>query len=865
MQRQSGGLSRRSLGRSCHGFEELPSPSSAWASSPLHGFASLLSCLEERFPRGLEGEAETETQTLPSGSQEEELEEESTESVVEPEPEPMKEEFDGVLTEDAIAETLHNLGRSAPGTEYVFLNLSLSDHALSDVTVLCKYVHLQKLDLSHNKINDLSCVSHMPYLLELDVSHNELTTYFDFIPPKNLQVVNFSYNMISEMKDLSAYQALTTLILDSILFGEWSFWRKEGFCRELVQHNNDIMEIQGLENCHSLTYLSLANNKIGVISGLQNLPIKTLCLKSNQIEKAIGLEDLKVLRVLDLSGNQISSLEGLEEHNLLEEINLEENQIAELGELEYIENLPILRVFNLLKNPVQEHKDYWLLVIFMLLRLSELDHKKITVQEKVAAVNKYDPPPEVVAAQDHMTHIMYSMMQPQRIFDSTLPSLDAPYPMLVLTGPLASWKRELCHRLCRKFNNYFRYRYIFSPCHTTRDPYFGEENRLDYYFVSEEEFDKMVHAGKFIATFKYSGYYYGLGRDTIESIAREGLATCVHLEIEGVRSLKNSYFEPRYILLIPINKDKYEGHLRRTGLFSRPEIEEAVQRVDMYVSVNQDFPGFFDAVINVDDYNEAFTELSRLIEEFLGLRQPSESETPVSVSNSNLLSAPSQTSSVKKAASIIKGTDGVAPSPTPNEFLDSSARNYSSRISAKLEAQKTPVEEASLQRRQQTARQGLAGKAVSSYSQLFQRDLAGTPVPSIASPRFLEPTSHGAPVLLSGPTLSPDRGFQSASPDQSSKESRTTTGLSVLSPGTFSTSSSSGRTPVAFSIPSAEDTSGEQTERRELDLPVKSAEKKPSKAKSSSPSIHHHITVRPGSNTKPVLPPIPSGLKKTNP
>lgn len=38
--------------------------------------------------------------------------------------------------------------------------------------------------------------------------------------------------------------------------------------------------------------------------------------------------------------------------------------------------------------------------------------------------------------------------------------------------------------------------------------------------------------GKFIATFKYSGYSYGLGRDTVESIAREGLATCVHLEIE---------------------------------------------------------------------------------------------------------------------------------------------------------------------------------------------------------------------------------------------------------------------------------------------------------------------------------------------
>ncbi|ETE57128.1 Leucine-rich repeat and guanylate kinase domain-containing protein, partial [Ophiophagus hannah] len=151
----------------------------------------------------------------------------------------------------------------------------------------------------------------------------------------------------------------------------------------------------------------------------------------------------------------------------------------------------------------------------------------------------------------------------------------------------------------------------------------------------------MVNMGKFIVTFKYNGFYYGLSREIIETIAREGLATCVHLEIEahklptaklslclskGVRSLKNSYFEPRYILLIPVNKEKYGGHLRRMGLFSRPEIEEALCRVDMYTGVNQDFPGFFDAIINVDDYDEAFSKLSSLLEEFLGLVQPSESK-----------------------------------------------------------------------------------------------------------------------------------------------------------------------------------------------------------------------------------------------
>lgn len=38
--------------------------------------------------------------------------------------------------------------------------------------------------------------------------------------------------------------------------------------------------------------------------------------------------------------------------------------------------------------------------------------------------------------------------------------------------------------------------------------------------------------GKFILTFNYGNHKYGLSRDTIEDIARDGLASCVHMEIE---------------------------------------------------------------------------------------------------------------------------------------------------------------------------------------------------------------------------------------------------------------------------------------------------------------------------------------------
>ncbi|XP_041333442.1 leucine-rich repeat and guanylate kinase domain-containing protein, partial [Pyrgilauda ruficollis] len=472
---------------------------------------------------------------------------------------------------------------------------------LSDISILSGYIHLQKMELSSNKINDLSCVSHMPYLVELNASKNQLTTYFDFKAPKNLREVDFSHNQIPKMKDLSAYHSLTKLLLDF----------------------NEIEEIRGLEECHSLTQLGLSHNRLAAIRGLQNLPIRILNLSFNQIEKVNGLKTLKNLQWVDLSNNKINNLQGLEEHDLLEMINLEDNQVAELSELKWIEDLPLLRVLNLLKNPLQEKDGYWLSAIFMLLQVTDLDLKKVSVEEKVAAVNKEDPPPEVVAAEDHRIQILYNAQQPQEVLPSTLPDSEQPYPMLVLLGPVAGGRRQLSLKICRKFKNFFR----FGPCHTTREAYFGEENRFDYYFISQEEFDTMVKAGQFLATYKYSGHCYGLGRDTVESIAREGLGTCVHMEIEGAHSLKNTHFRPRYVLLVPKDKWKYGVHLRRTGLFSRPEIEEAVSRVDMYLQVSQDVPSYFHAVINTDELDEAFTELTHLVKVYLGLEPPDISDS----------------------------------------------------------------------------------------------------------------------------------------------------------------------------------------------------------------------------------------------
>uniref|UniRef100_A0AAR2KQ77 Guanylate kinase-like domain-containing protein n=1 Tax=Pygocentrus nattereri TaxID=42514 RepID=A0AAR2KQ77_PYGNA len=425
---------------------------------------------------------------------------------------------------------------------------------LKNVSILCHYVHLQKLELPYNRIKDLSCVSHMPYLIMLDASHNELSEFFGFQPPKNLKEVNFSHNQISAMKDLSAYASLSKLILDCILLNEVS------------------STMNSCTMCKALGVLHLGN----------------------LIKKIENLHTLRTLQVLDLSSNRIQSLSGLQNLHFLGSINLESNLIREIKEATYVHDLPLLRELNLKRSPVQEQPDYRLAVIFLLHRLTHLDEQAVTAEEKVSAVNKFDPPLEVGAARDHMTHVVYQHMQPQVIFDSTLPSLDAPYPMLILTGPQACGKRELAHKLCQEFSDYFAY----GACHTTRGPYFGEEDGCDYHFVLEEEFQNMIRMGCFVQTMQYGGHWYGLSREAIESAAREGLACCIHMELEGVFSLKNSYFEPRYVLLIPTSTKEYISRMKARGLYSNGQIDTAVSRINLYVKINKERPGFFDSVIS---------------------------------------------------------------------------------------------------------------------------------------------------------------------------------------------------------------------------------------------------------------------------
>ncbi|XP_042078869.1 leucine-rich repeat and guanylate kinase domain-containing protein isoform X4 [Haplochromis burtoni] len=670
---------------------------------------------------------------------------------------------DGVLTAEMISNSIFQLGRFGTGLQHSFYILSLPSHSLSDISVLCSYVHLQKLELPHNKIQDLSCVSHMPYLVVLDASYNEISNFFEFQPPKNLKEVNFAHNRMTKMRDLSAYASLTKLVLDY----------------------NSFSEISGLEQCCRLTHLSLAHNKISRISGLGGLPLTHICLRGNHLEKIEGLEHLKSLQVLDLSQNRITSLSGLENLHLLGSLNLEKNLVSEIQECKHIHDLLLLRDLSLVENPVQEQPDYKLAVIFLLQHLTVLDQEAVTVEEKVSSVNMYDPPMDVVAARDHITHLVYQLMQPQVLYERI--------------------------------------------SHTTRGPYFGEENGLDYHFVSEEAFQSMIHTGKFIQTIQYGGHSYGLTRDAVEDVAREGLACCVHMELEGVFSLKKTYFEPRYILLIPTQAEKYIGHLKARGLYTQAQMDAAVSRIELYANTNRQRPGFFDNVIPCDDWEDAYKTLRQAVKEYLLLEEQEEGENNNRASPDNTSTGhnPEEKPLSPVSMSRLTLTSHSARALDPSDI---SYRSYFTKIQKELHPQKSSTELASIRRREQLVREAIVGKSPGVYSQLFK--------------------SSAQPVVSS---VHNDDSGNLFHEDSGSDDSRASSALSVpSSAGAFSDLAE----PLHVSV------MGHASETLKDHVPSSQTPNDPHPgADQLAAAVSPCSDRRPGSNVKPILPPIPTGRR----
>jgi len=128
---------------------------------------------------------------------------------------------------------------------------------------------------------------------------------------------------------------------------------------------------------------------------------------------------------------------------------------------------------------------------------------------------------------------------------------------IVVSGPSGVGKSTIYKRVCEADRGV-----AYSVSVTTRPPRPGERTKVDYEFVSIEEFDALVAAGDLAESAVVHGHHYGTRRSAIEAHTSAGVDVIMDLDVQGGMSIKRLYPESVLIFVLPPSWESLEKRLR---------------------------------------------------------------------------------------------------------------------------------------------------------------------------------------------------------------------------------------------------------------------------------------------------------------
>jgi guanylate kinase len=198
-----------------------------------------------------------------------------------------------------------------------------------------------------------------------------------------------------------------------------------------------------------------------------------------------------------------------------------------------------------------------------------------------------------------------------------------PFP-LVIAAPSGAGKTSLAHALVQRHPEL-----TFSISATTRPRRAQERPGLDYYFVEDGEFDRMIEAGELVEWAHVHGRRYGTPRRGVREAMAGGKTVVLDIDVQGARQIRHSFPEAVLVFILPPSADELNRRLAGRGSEAdserlrrlkgaRAELEAAAE-FD-YVVVNDDFDralGVLESILaaeyhKVERLKELDDELRRL-------------------------------------------------------------------------------------------------------------------------------------------------------------------------------------------------------------------------------------------------------------
>jgi len=191
----------------------------------------------------------------------------------------------------------------------------------------------------------------------------------------------------------------------------------------------------------------------------------------------------------------------------------------------------------------------------------------------------------------------------------------------VITGPSGVGKGTLIRTLRER-----RPELELAVSATTRAPRPGEEDGVDYHFLSDADFDRRVEAGEFVEHARYSGRRYGTLRSELERRLADGRPVVLEIEVQGARQVRSAMPEAVQVFIAPPSEEALRTRLVGRGTDAPQDVEARLQTAREELGAKDEFAH---VVIN-DRLEDAVTTLEDVVVSALGSteRLPTERGKP---------------------------------------------------------------------------------------------------------------------------------------------------------------------------------------------------------------------------------------------
>ena len=176
--------------------------------------------------------------------------------------------------------------------------------------------------------------------------------------------------------------------------------------------------------------------------------------------------------------------------------------------------------------------------------------------------------------------------------------------LIIITGPSGVGKGTVVKELLDRNKDIW-----LSISATTRNPRVGENDGLNYYFISEERFKDMIDKKEFLEWAQFAGNYYGTPLSTVNEKIEKGFIVLLEIEVEGAKQIKEKFPESLSIFLLPPSKEELEKRIRNRGTEKEEAIDRRLSRANYEIASSDEF----DFVLTNHDVDETVKEVFKII------------------------------------------------------------------------------------------------------------------------------------------------------------------------------------------------------------------------------------------------------------